>query len=83
MNQKQLVKTPKLIELECSGSIIELGITNNETPSVEWENLEDGKLEITESEDKITIEPTFDQDGLRIELHLTEQTNIKIICLEG
>lgn len=83
MNQKQLTTTPKQIELECSGSIVELEISSQGTPSIEWDDLEDGKLEITESADKTTIEPTFDQDELRVVLRLPEQTSIKIICLEG
>ncbi|MBP7733395.1 MAG: hypothetical protein KA140_06520 [Caldisericia bacterium] len=83
MNQKQLTTTPKLIELDCSGSIVDVEITSQSTLSVEWDNLEDGELEITESDEKTTIEPTFDQDALRIGLRLPEQTNIKIFCLEG
>lgn len=83
MNQKQLLTTPKLIELECPGSTIELEISNQGSPSVSWEDLEEGKLEITESEEKVLIEPTFDQDGLRIVLNIPEQANIKISCIEG
>ncbi|NTU60778.1 MAG: DUF4097 family beta strand repeat protein, partial [Caldiserica bacterium] len=83
MNQKQLTTTQKKIEIECSGSVIELEITSQGTPSVEWDDLEDGELEITESGEKTTVEPTFDQDELKISLCLPEQTEIKIVCLEG
>lgn len=83
MNQRQLTKTPKQIELDFSGSVLELELTSQGEPSVKWDDFEDGELEVTATDEKTTISPTFDQDDSKIELCLPEQTPIKIYCMEG
>jgi DUF4097 and DUF4098 domain-containing protein YvlB len=83
MNQRQLTKIPKQIELDFSGSVLELELTSQGEPSVKWDDFEDGELELSESDEQINISPTFDQDDAKIEVCLPDFLSVKILCMEG